>query len=129
MVVDLVLGGPEAQRARLPVALGLTELAGKATGRVEADRRVLRFEIGWPREAIQQTVDLYTVVLTPPAEGKKPEIIQFDLQEKIPAAAYSAIETELAGADSYVWGMVAVEPASGRTWYRRLMVDPGKEGK
>jgi hypothetical protein len=129
MVVDLILGGPEAQRARLPVALGLTELAGKATGRVESDRRVLRFEIDWPREAIQQTVDLYTVVLAPPAEGKKPEIIQFDLQEKIPAAAYSAIETELAGEDSYVWGMVAVEPASGRTWYRRLMVDPGKEAK
>lgn len=129
MVVDLVLGGPEAQRARLPVALGLTELAGKATGRVDSDRRVLRFEIDWPREAIQQTVDLYTVVLTPPAEGRKPEIIQFDVQEKIPAAAYNAIETSLEGAESYVWGMVAVEPASGRTWYRRLMIDPGKEAK
>lgn len=131
MVVALVLGGPEAQRAHLPVALGLTELAGRATGRVDSgsDRRVLRFEIDWPRDAIQQTVDLYTVVVSTPAEGKKPEIIQFDIQQQIPAAAYSAIETSLEGADSYVWGMVAVEPASGRAWYRRLMVDPGKEAK
>jgi hypothetical protein len=127
LVVDLILGGPEAQRARTPVRLGLTELAGKATGRVESDRRHLRFEIDWPRDAVQKTVDLYTVVLTPPAEGKKPEIIRFDVQENIPAIAYSAIESSLEGADSYVWGMVAVEPASGRAWYRRLMVDSGKE--
>jgi hypothetical protein len=127
MVVDLVLGGPELQRARTPVRLGLTELAGKATGRVDSDRRLLRFEIDWPTDAAQKTVDLYTVVLTPPAEGKKPEVLRFDVQENIPAIAYSAIESSLEGADSYVWGMVAVEPASGRAWYRRLMVGSGKE--
>jgi hypothetical protein len=127
MVVDLVLGGPEAQRARSPVRLGLTELAGKATGRVESDRRLLRFEIDWPGDAAQKTVDLYTVVLTPLAEGKKPELLRFDVQENIPAIAYSAIESSLEGADSYVWGLVAVEPASGRAWYRRLRVGSGEE--
>jgi hypothetical protein len=126
LVLDLVAGGPEAQRG--PVRLSLQELGGKVEGRPggKSGRR-LRYAAAWPSAAAGKELDVYNVALVPPARGEKtPKILQLDRQEKArPGAA--PLEIALGKGEKMVWwGIVAVEPATGRAWYRRLQLNGEK---
>jgi hypothetical protein len=128
LVLDLVAGGPEAQRARSAVRLDLRDLSGKVLGRPGADGgRRLRFDAAWPSEIAGKELDLYNVKLAPPGPKDKesvPKVLQFDQAEHArPGAA--PLETALGKDDSVIWGIVAVEPATGRTWYKRLQLERG----
>ena len=122
LVLDLVAGGPEAQRG--PVRLSLQDLGGKVEGRPEGKSgRRLRYAAAWPSDAAGKELDVYNVALAPPARGEKtPKILQLDRQEKArPDAA--PLEVALGKGEKTVWwGIVAVEPATGRAWYRRLQL-------
>jgi hypothetical protein len=123
LVVDLVAGGPEAQRG--PVRLSLRDLGGAVHGGAKgtAGRR-LRYDAAWPAEAANKELDVYNVALAPPARGEKtPKILQLDRQEKARPGGAAPLEIALAKTDGkLIWGIVAVEPATGRAWYRRLQL-------
>jgi hypothetical protein len=124
LAIDLVQGGPEAQRSRSPVRLDLRDLSGRVQGRVEPKRRLVRFEADWPGELAGKEVDLYTVVLSQPRKGKGIEVLLYDQRDRTPVAKLPTLETAVDGHDGFVWGVVAVEPGTERAWFRRLLVQP-----
>jgi hypothetical protein len=121
LVLDLVAGGPEAQRARSAVRLDLRNLDGKVLGRPDADGgRRLRYVAAWPADLAKKELDVYNVTLAPPGPKENvPKVLQYDSRERGRPDA-TPLETALGKSDQVIWGIVAVEPGTGRAWYRRL---------
>jgi hypothetical protein len=119
LIVDLIEGDAAAQRARSTVRLDYHNLPGNVLGRADSGRTLLRYEAGWPRELAGHKVDLYNVVLEPGAHPGAPNILRFDRKATNVEQA-GTIEVEVPDKAVFLWGIVAVEPESGRTWYRRF---------
>ncbi|HSN87577.1 MAG TPA: hypothetical protein VL025_12505 [Thermoanaerobaculia bacterium] len=124
VVVDLIAGGPELQHARGPVRLDAQELAGRPLGRATPGRHTLRFQAAWPADVEGRKLDLYSVVLAAPEPKKPPRVLQLDVKEGAKVSSSDGIETTVESVDPFVWGFVAVEPGTGRAWFRRLMIHP-----
>lgn len=119
LIVDLIEGDAEAQRARSSVRLDLKNLPGNVLGRSNAGKTLLRYEAGWPQELAGHKVELYNVVLVPTRQPGAPNVLSFDRKDTRVDKAGN-IEVEVPEKSAFVWGIVAVEPDSGRTWYRRF---------
>jgi hypothetical protein len=127
LVIDLVAGGPAAQRAHSPVRLSVQNLDGKVLGRGAAGDPRLRFEAAWPADVATRKLDLYNVLMAVPAADRKGKILRFDARESLAAADRAALETTLEGEGALVWGVVAVDPETQQAWIRRLSLRaPGK---
>jgi len=100
----------------------LHELAGQLAGRTaEGGKLVLR--AAWPEAVEGRKMDLYEVVLAVAPGGEEAEIVRFDRHELTATAEPLLLAAELPrGETVYVWGVVAVEPESGDTYFRRLML-------
>ncbi|HYN21463.1 MAG TPA: hypothetical protein VE078_10925 [Thermoanaerobaculia bacterium] len=123
LIVDLIEGDVAAQRARGPVRLDLQSLPGNVLGRSAEGKTVLRYEAGWPQELADRKIDLYNVVLEPTRQAGSPNILSFDGKEdtRIDRAGKN-IEVEVPQKAVFVWGIVAVEPTTGKAWYRRFQL-------
>jgi VWFA-related protein len=124
MVIDLLSGGPAAQRAHSPVRLSVQTLEGKVTGQPASGHPGLRFEAHWPADLATRKLDVYNVLFAPPGEGRKGKILRFDRREAVAAADRAAFETALEGEGSLVWGIVAVDPEIQQAWLCRLVLKP-----
>ena len=122
LAIDLIAGGPEAQSAHGGVRLKVQDLAGKVAGGGEPGQ--LRFEADWPADLAARKLDLYNVVLTPPANGMKGKVLRFDARDGVAAKDRGALATSLEGQDPLVWGILAVDPATEQAWVRRLRLQP-----
>jgi hypothetical protein len=120
LIVDLIEGDATAQSSRSRVRLDLRNLPGSVLGRSESGKTLLRYEAGWPQELAGRKVDLYNVVLEPTRQAGSPNVLRFDRKEATRVEGAGAIEVEVPEKAAFVWGIVAVEPDSGRTWYRRF---------
>ncbi len=120
LIVDLVEGDVEAQRARSSVRLDFHNLPGNVLGRSNAGKTMLRYEVGWPQELAGRKIDLYNVVLEPTRQAGSPNILRFDKQGTQVDGSVRSIDVEVPEKATFVWGIVAVEPATGKTWYRRF---------
>ena len=120
LIVDLVEGDAEAQRARSSVRLDLNNLPGKVLGRSNEGKTMLRYEVGWPQELAGRKIDLYNVVIEPTPQAGSPNILRFDKQGMNVDGSARNIDVEVPEKATFVWGIVAVEPATGKTWYRRF---------
>lgn len=122
LVLDLAAGGPQAQRG--PVLLNVEPLAGTVVSREEGKGgRRLRYQAAWPAALAAQPLDVYNVALARPARGDKiPRLLRFDLDERTAPGAQKPLEVDLGKSDSLIWAIVAVEPGTGRAWYRRLQL-------
>lgn len=117
LIVDLVEG---EQRARKPVKLTLENLPGSVQGgRTAAGTTRLQFQAGWPQELAGRKVDLYNVLLEP--RKGSPNVLRFDQKQGTHVGA-QGVEMELPGKSAYIWGIVAIEPASGKAWFRRFQL-------
>lgn len=117
LIVDLVEG---EQRARKPVKLTLENLPGNVQGgRTAAGTTRLQFQAGWPQELAGRKVDLYNVLLEP--RKGSPNVLRFDRKEGTHVGP-QGVEMELPGKSAYIWGIVAIEPASGKAWFRRFQL-------
>jgi VWFA-related protein len=119
LIVDLIEGDAAAQRSRSRVRLDYHNLPGNVLGRSDAGKTLLRYEAGWPKELAGRKVDLYNVVLEPTRQTGSPNVLRFDRKATRVDEA-GAIEVEVPDKAQFLWGIVAVEPDSGRTWYRRF---------
>jgi hypothetical protein len=119
LIVDLIEGDAAAQRSRSRVRLDYHNLPGNVLGRSDAGKTLLRYEAGWPKELAGRKVDLYNVVLEPTRQTGSPNVLRFDRKATRVDEA-GAIEVEVPDKAVFLWGIVAVEPDSGRTWYRRF---------
>ncbi|HWM93307.1 MAG TPA: hypothetical protein VN493_21270 [Thermoanaerobaculia bacterium] len=120
LIVDLIEG--EA-RARKPVKLSLENLPGNVQGgRTPSGTTRLQFQAGWPQELAGRKVDLYNVLLEPTRRAGAPNVLRFDRKEGTRVDGTGALEMELPGKANYVWGIVAIEPATGRAWFRRFQL-------
>jgi hypothetical protein len=124
LVLDLVAGGPEVQRARSAVRLDLRDLDGKVLKALvrseKKEERHLRFDAAWPADLAGRELDLYNVMLVPPPPHENvPKVLRFDQAERAHLGALP-LETALGKEDKVIWGIVAVEPETGRAWYKRL---------
>src|SRR5262249_20798830 len=84
--------------------------------------RRLRYAAAWPADLQKKSLDLYNVVLVPPADGgKMPKVLQLDHRD---GAHPGAVPTEISlpKEDKLIWGIVAVEPSTGHAWFRRLQL-------
>ena len=124
LVIDLVSGGPEAQRARGPVRLDTRDLAGRPMKGGDTTKRSLRFDIDWPRELATRKFDVYNVVLASSGKGQKARIVQFDEQKGMETSAFGALEAAFESGDDSLWGIVAIDPETDRAWFRRLRIQP-----
>lgn len=118
LVVDLVAAGPEA-KGRSQVRLQVADLGGQVLSRPDAKKRQLRYQAAWPPEVSGRKMDMYNVALAPARRGKEPEVLRFDHW----ADAQPGVETfevAIEKKDDLVWGLVAVDPETGRAWVRRL---------
>ncbi len=130
MVIDLLSGGPAAQRANDPVRLSIQTLPGRVVSQGEPGHPGLRFEAAWPADLATRKLDVYNVLFAPPGEGRKGKILRFDVQEAVPAADRAALNTSLEGEGTLVWGIVAVDPETQQAWFSRLMLKaPGQVAK
>jgi VWFA-related protein len=120
LIVDLVEGDAEAQRARSSVRLDLRNLPGNVLGRSNEGKTMLRYEVGWPRELAGRKIDLYNVVIEPTRQVGSPNILHFDKQGTQVDGNIRNIDVEVPEKATFVWGIVAIEPATGKTWYRRF---------
>jgi hypothetical protein len=122
LVLDLAAGGPRAQHG--PVQLSVEQLDGTVLSRPEGKGgRRLRYQAAWPAALAGKEVDVYSVALARPARGEKtPRLLRFDLTEKAAVRVAAPPEVDLGKKDSLIWAIVAVEPATGRAWYRRLQL-------
>jgi hypothetical protein len=122
LVLDLAAGGPRAQHG--PVQLSVEQLDGTVLSRPEGKGgRRLRYQAAWPAALTGKEVDVYSVALARPARGEKtPRLLRFDLTEKAAVRVAAPPEVDLGKKDSLIWAIVAVEPATGRAWYRRLQL-------
>jgi VWFA-related protein len=120
LIVDLVEGDAEAQRARSSVRLDLNNLPGNVLGRSTEGKTLLRYEVGWPQELAGRKIDLYNVVIEPTRQAGSPNILRFDKQGTQVDGTVRNIDVEVPEKATFVWGIVAVEPATGKTWYRRF---------
>lgn len=120
LIVDLVEGDAEAQRARSSVRLDLKNLPGNVLGRSASGKTTLRYEVGWPQELAGRKIDLYNVVIEPTRQAGSPNVLRFDRLEGTRVENARNVEVEVPEKATFVWGIVAVEPASGATWYRRF---------
>lgn len=117
LIVDLIEG---EQRARKPVKLTLENLPGNVQGgRTAAGTTRLQFQAGWPQELAGREVDLYNVLLEP--RKGSPNVLRFDREEGTQVGP-QGVEMELPGKSAYIWGIVAIEPATGKAWYRRFQL-------
>jgi hypothetical protein len=117
LIVDLVEG---EQRARKPVKLTLENLPGNVQGgRTAAGTTRLQFQAGWPQELAGRKVDLYNVLLEP--RKGSPNVLRFEGKEGTHVGTQH-VEMELPGKSAYIWGIVAIEPATGKAWYRRFQL-------
>lgn len=86
-------------------------------------KRELLFE-GWPPEGMRgKDLDLYNVVVEVHPGAEAPELVKLDRLALTPAGESFLLSTELPAQGAYIWGIVAVEPASGATWFRRLLLE------
>jgi hypothetical protein len=122
LIVDLIEG---ESRSRKPVRLTVQNLAGNVRGgKTATGTTLLHFQPGWPEELAGRKIDFYNVLLEP--TRKSPNVLLFNHEpglrlEGIP----DTIQVELPGKSTYIWGIVGVEPATGRVWYRRFQLQPG----
>ena len=125
LVIDLVAGGPEAQRAHASVPLKLHDLVGKVAGQASSGVPGLQFQAEWPAGVTSRKLDLYNVVLAPPEEGRKGRVLTFDRHEATagPTDRGSLVAT-LTEKGGQVWGIVAIDPETEQVWMRRLMLRP-----
>jgi len=65
-------------------------------------------------------LDLYNVLLTPPGPRSEGTVLVCERQEGTVARESEGLEVLLEGEGERVWGIVAVDPESGRGWIRRL---------
>jgi hypothetical protein len=121
LILNLVAGGPEAQRARSTVRLDLKDLGGQVQGRPEPDGgRRLRYAAAWPADLARKELDIYNVTLAPPGPKEKvPTVLQYDRKESTQPGTVP-LEISVAKDSTVIWGIVAVEPGTGKAWYRRL---------
>lgn len=119
LIVDLIEGDAGAQRARGNVRLAYSNLPGNILGRSDAGRTLLRYEAGWPQELAGHKVEIYNVVLEPTSRAGSPNVLRFDRKATSVDQA-GAIEVEVPDKAQFLWGIVAVEPETGRAWYRRF---------
>lgn len=129
LVIDLVAGGPEAQRAHSAVRLKLQELGGRVVGEAASGRRRLKFEAAWPESLANRKLDLYNVMLASPEGGRKGKVLAFDQREGAAGADRDGLEATLEGKGPQVWGILAVDPETEQAWVRRLMLRPPGNGR
>lgn len=120
LIVDLIEGDAATQRARTKVRLDYHNLPGQVVGRSDSGRTLLRYEAGWPQELAGRRVDLYNVVLEPTRQAGSPNVLRFDRKAATRVDQAGAIEVEVPDKAQFLWGIVAVEPETGRAWYRRF---------
>jgi hypothetical protein len=120
LILNLVAGGPEAQRTR-SVRLDLKDLGGQVEGRPEPDGgRRLRYAAAWPADLAKKELDIYNVTLAPPGPQENvPTVLQYDSKERAQPGTVP-LEIALAKGSTVIWGIVAVERDTGKAWYRRL---------
>lgn len=128
LIVDLVEGDAEATRARSSVRLDLHNLPGNVLGRSNAGKTLLRYEVGWPQELAGRKIDLYNVVLEPTRQAGSPNVLRFDKEGTRVDGTPRSLDVEVPEKATFVWGIVAVEPATGKTWYRRFHLQ-GKQAQ
>jgi hypothetical protein len=130
LILNLVAGGPVAQRARSAVRLDLQDLGGQILGRAEPDGgRRLRYAAAWPSDLARKELDIYNVTLAPPGAKKTvPTVLKYDSKESAEPRSVP-LEIALDKDSDVIWGIVAVERGTGKAWYRRLELKGEKEGK
>jgi hypothetical protein len=121
LILNLVAGGPEAQRTHGAVRLDLKDLGGQVQGRPEPDGgRRLRYAAAWPADLAAKELDIYNVTLAPPGpQDTAPAVLQYDSKERAQPGSVP-LEIALAKDSTVIWGIVAVERGTGKAWYRRL---------
>ena len=130
LAIDLVAGGAEAQGAHTAVQLKLHDLGGQITSLAASGAPRLKFEVAWPAESANRKLDLYNVLLTPPGQGKKGQVLACDQIEGVAGADRGPLETTLEGEGPRIWGILAVDPETEQAWVRRLALKaPGKPGR
>lgn len=123
LVADLVYRGLEGPRRAGGTAGVVEELAGRVGSKPMAGKRHLLFE-GWPAEGLEgKDLDLYNVLIEVEPGGGQPQLVKLERQALAPAGPTFLLSTELPVDSAYIWGIVVVEPASGATYFRRLLLE------
>jgi hypothetical protein len=77
-----------------------------------------------PAEARAASLEVYDVLLRLRLGSREMELVRFERQVRQASPAPWRLETALPDDGSYLWGIVAVEPASNAVYLRRLRVRP-----
>jgi hypothetical protein len=126
LVIDLASGGTAAQRGA--ARLHAEQLEGQVlTERREGGHRGFRFEPVWPH-AVTRGIEVYNVALTPPPDGKASPVLRLFEHRGAAELLHNPLEIVLGQGENVIWGIVAIEPATGRAWFRSLHLEAPSAG-
>lgn len=121
MIVNLVLRG---DAAAMPLA-GMETLDGKVrTTAEDSAGRQLIFRTALPASAAGRQLDLYEVTLRLGSATLEPSLVRFDKRPLIASASPLDLTIDAPADAAVMWAMVAVEPTTGHTYFRRLVLEP-----
>ncbi len=129
-VLDIVHRGKFAPAAGLQPEVAVRPFtatvvgAGKAAaaGNGAATGKRLELVGQWPPELSGQRVEVYEVLLRTAQAGKPAELLLFRESARQPPAEPLDVQVTV-GAEPQLWAVVLVEPTSGTTYMRRLLLN------
>lgn len=123
VLADLVLRGPNGEAAKGVASAAFYRLEGKLAPAAGATDK-MAFELEWPKEVRMMAVELYSVLVRvgdTPAETKLLAVTGGTVS---PQGDTARLEVSLPAEAGVLWGVVAVEPASGAMYLRRFSAPP-----
>ena len=124
LITQLVLEGTADHQAGSLSSAYVFPLEGSYSGIPAADERQLRFEAQWPQTTVAREVELWEVVAKTSPDLGTTELVRVTRRRHGVVAETSTFEARVPDDGTYLWGIVAAEPASNVLYLRRMMVHP-----
>ena len=122
-VVDLVRNGLERAEAQRLAGQSFHDLPGRAAGRAVSSGRQLMFEPDWSALGNPADFEVFDVILAVTPGETAAEIERFEASSLAELGQGKQLVAPLPSGGSKVWGVVAVNPATGTTWMRRFLLE------
>ena len=124
LIAELVLEGAADHQAGSLSSAYVFPLEGSYSGMPAAAERQLRFEARWPQTTMAREVELWEVVAKTSPDLGTMELVRVTKKRHGVVSETSTFETKVPDDGTYLWGIVAAEPASNVLYLRRMMVHP-----
>lgn len=125
-VVELVRRGLEGRALAASAEKPPRLLPGRAAAAAFDDGRRLVFEPDWSALFDPVRFQLYDVLLRVEAGATDAELVHVNIAGPPSSPAAARLTAPLPTTGAIIWGVVAIQPQTGETWFRRFLLEAPK---